>query len=60
MKVNEESQKEETNTIAQVNEEALTDLPIREEQADDTKGGEGHEKWIEVHSFQLNPAGSVR
>lgn len=60
MKVNEKSQKEETNTIAQVNEEALTDLPILTEQADETKGGEGHEKWIEVHSFQLNRGGSVR
>ena len=51
MKVEEQVQKEELK----VNEEGLTDLPLREEEADDTKGGEGREKWIEVHSFQLIP-----
>ena len=34
-----------------LNEERLTDLPVIEEQAHDTKGGEGHEKWIELNSF---------
>lgn len=45
MKVKEEEFKQ--------NEESLTDLQLDEEQAQDTKGGGGHDKWIEVNSISL-------
>lgn len=33
------------------NEESLTDLQLDEEQAQDAKGGGGHEKWIVIESL---------
>jgi hypothetical protein len=48
MKVQDEVKKE-----LKLNEDSLTDLPVAEDQAADTKGGDGHEKWIELNSLQF-------
>lgn len=54
MKVTDEVKKEESK----LNESSLTDLPVADEQAGSTKGGEGYEKQIHIESFSWGATNS--